>query len=84
MFDELVNKRMFEINKLGEGIDFNSLTDPYKGKRAPKYFVRLKKCPLIIYNYIKNGRISLLKEGKLQEEIQLELNQILKGNLDYK
>ena len=31
-----------------------------------------------------NGRISLQKEQKIQEEFQLELNKIFKGNLDYK
>ena len=36
IFDELVNERRFEINKLSEGIDFNNLTYYYKNKSAPK------------------------------------------------
>ena len=40
IFDEPVNERMFEINKLSEGIDFINLTYYYTGKYAPKYFVR--------------------------------------------
>ena len=62
------------------------LTYHYKGKSAPKYFIRFEGS-LIIYNDIKNGRIvykSLQKEGKNQEEFQLKLNEILKGNPDYK
>ena len=73
---------MLEINKLGEGIDFNNLTYYYTSKTAPKYFVRFKS-HLIIHNDIKNGRISLQKEEKIQEEFRLELNEILKGNLNY-
>ena len=37
-----------------------------------------------IYNDIKNGRVSLQKEEKIQGEFRLELNEILKGNLNYK
>ena len=74
---------MFEINKLSEEIDFNNLTYFYTGKSAPKYFVRFK-VPLIIYNDIKNGRVSLQKEEKFQEDFQLELNEILKENPNYK
>ena len=54
IFDELVNERRFEMNKLSEGIDFNNLTYQYKDKIPPKYFIRFKG-PLIIYNDIKNG-----------------------------
>ena len=83
IFDELGNERMFEINKLSEEIDFNNLTYFYTGKIAPKCFVRFK-VPLIIYNDIKNGRVSLQKEEKIQEDFQLELNEILKENPNYK
>ena len=58
IFDELVNERRFGINKLSEGIDLNNLTYHYRSKSSPKYFVRLKG-PLIIYNDVKNGRVSL-------------------------
>ena len=34
-FDELVNERRFEINKLSEGIDFDNFTYHYTGKSAP-------------------------------------------------
>ena len=54
-----------------------------QGKSAPKYFIRCEG-PLIIYDDLKNGWISLEKEEKIQEEFQLELNEILKANLDYK
>ena len=54
---------MFEINKLNEEIDFNNLTYYYTSKSAPKYFVYFKG-PLIIYNDLKNGRISLQKKNK--------------------
>ena len=33
-----------------------------------------------MYNDIKNGRVSLQKEEKIQEEFRLELKEILKGN----
>ena len=48
-----------------------------------KYFVYLK-CQLIIYNDIKNGRITLQKEEKIQEKFRTELNEILKGSPNYK
>ena len=86
IFDELVNERRFEINNLNEEIDFNNLTYHCKGKSASKYFIRFEDS-LIIYNDIKNGRIvykSWQKEEKNQEEFQLKLNEILKGNPDYK
>ena len=47
IFDELVNERRFEMNKLSEGIYLNNLTYHNKGKSAPKYFIRFKG-PLII------------------------------------
>ena len=68
IFDELINERKFVTNKLSEGIDFNNLIYRCKGESAPK----------------KNGRISLEKEQKIKEEFQLDLNEILKRNLDYK
>ena len=37
-----------------------------------------------MYNDIKNGRISLQKEEKIQDKFWSELNKILKGNLNYK
>ena len=55
---------MFEINKLNEGIDFNNLNHYHTSKNDSKHFV-LFKVPLIIYNNIKNGRLSLRKEEKL-------------------
>ena len=48
-----------------------------------KYFVYLK-CQLIIYNDIKNGRITLQKEEKIQEKFRTELNEIVKGSPNYK
>ena len=81
IFDQLFNERRFELNKLSEGIDFNNLTYQYKGKSAPKYVICFEG-PLTIYNDVKNGRITLRKEEKIQEEFQLELNEIL--NPDYK
>ena len=74
---------MFEIKKLKEGIDFNNLTDYYTRKSALKYLVRFKGS-LIINNDIKNGRIVLEKEEKIQKEFWSELNEVLKGNLNYK
>ena len=68
---------MFEINKLIEGIDSNNLTYYYSRKSAPKYLVHFEG-PLVIYNDIKNGRISLEKEKKIQEEFRAERSEILK------
>ena len=60
---------MFEIKKLSEGIDFDNLACYYTSKNAPKYFVR-SKGPLLIYNDINNGQISLQKEEKIPEELR--------------
>ena len=37
-----------------------------------------------MHNDIKNGRISLQKEEKIQDKFWSELNKILKGNPNYK
>ena len=66
IFDELVNERRFEIDTFTRQINFNNLAYDYKGKSAPKYLIRFKDL-LIIYNNIKNGRINLQKEEKIQE-----------------
>ena len=55
------------MNKLSEGIDFNILTFYYTSNSAPQCFACFKG-PLIMCNDIKNGRISLQKEQKIQEE----------------
>ena len=57
----LLMKGGLKKNKLSEEVDFNNLTYYYTIKSAPKYFVHLKG-PLIIYNDVKNGRISLQKK----------------------
>ena len=41
-FDEFVNERRFEINKLSKEIDFKNLTYHYTGKSVPNYFIRFK------------------------------------------
>ena len=68
----LVNEKSLGMNKLSEGVDFNNLTYHYKDKSSPKSFIRFKD-PLIIYNDIKNGQMSLQKEENIQEEFQLEI-----------
>ena len=83
IFENFFNKSRFETNKLSQVIDFNNLTYLYKGKSAPKSFIRFKD-PLVIYNDIKNARINLQKEEKIQDESQSELNEILNGNPNYK
>ena len=83
IFDELINEMRLEINKVCKGIDFNNLTYYYTSKSALKYFVRFKG-PLIIYNDVKNGWISLQKAEKIWEELWSELNKVLKGNPNYK
>ena len=83
IFDELVNKWKFEIDKFCEQINFNNSTYHYKGKSTPKYFICFKG-PLIIYNNLKNGWINLQKEENIAEEFQSEIGGKLKGNLDHK
>ena len=41
IFDQLVKKMRFEINKLSERIDFDNLTYHQKGKRAPKSVLKI-------------------------------------------
>ena len=69
--------------KLSEGIGFNNSIYYYASKSAQKYFVRFKG-PLVIYNDINDGWISLQKEEKIQEEFWSGLNEILKWNPNYK
>ena len=66
-----------------EGTDFNILTYLYEDRNASKYFI-LFKDQLVIYNNITNSRITLQKEEKIQEEYKSEVNEILKGNPNYK
>ena len=65
-----------------EGLKYlKELTYYYAGKSALKCFVRFKS-PLIIYNDIKNGRVFCRKKTKFN--MNLGLNEILKGNSNYK
>ena len=52
-------------------------------KKGSKVFACFKG-PINIYNDIKNGQIILQKEDKLQGELRSVLNEILKGNPNYK
>ena len=61
--------------------NFNNLTYYYTNKCAPKYFLCFKD-PLIIYNYIRNGRIRLHKKW-IQDEFRSKLNKILKKYQNY-
>ena len=64
-------------------IDFDNLDYHYKDKNTPKYVIHCKG-PLIIYNYVKNCWISLEKEKIIPKGFQLELNEKLKVNRNYK
>ena len=68
IFDGIFHESRFEINILSEGIDFNNLAYHYKDKSAPKYVIHCKG-PLVIYNDIKNGRISLQEEEKFHKNL---------------
>ena len=52
-------------------------------KKGSKVFACFKG-PINIYNDIKNGQIILQKEHKLQGELRSVINEILKGNPNYK
>ena len=52
-------------------------------KKGSKVFACFKG-PVNIYNGIKNGQIILQKEDKIQGELRSVLNEILKGNPNYK
>ena len=45
---------MDKIERLSEKSNFDNLVYYIEGKKAEKYLTRFK-CPLILYNIIKNG-----------------------------
>ena len=76
IFEELANRRMEEIQDLSKQIDFNNLTYCYKGNTAPKTFIGFKG-PLVVYENIKEGCITLEKAEEEQKEFKLEINKIV-------
>ena len=64
IFDEPVNERRFEINKLSKRIDFCNLTNHFhNGESAPKYFIHFKG-PLIIYSEWSNKFTERTKDSR--------------------
>ena len=72
----LLMKNKFEIDKLSEGIDFNNLTYHFMGESTPRIFISFEG-PLVRYNNIKNGRVSLQKE-KNSRRISIRAKLIVK------
>ena len=60
IFEELANKGMEEKQELRKQIDFNNLTNRYKGNNDPKTFVGFKGL-LDFYKNIKECYITLEK-----------------------
>ena len=74
IFEELTNKRMEEVQGLSKQIDLNNLNYQYNGKFAPNKFLAFE-VPIVFYNNIKEGYITLEKT----EEFKSEINKIVKG-----
>ena len=79
IYEDIVNKRMEEIQYLSKQIDFNNLSYYYKSKNDPNNFIGFIG-PLSFYRSIKEGNRTLEKSEEQQKEIKLELNEIVKGS----
>ena len=69
-FDELLNKRMGEIQKKSDEINFNDLTYYFPSPNiAPIKFIGFRG-PLNIYNEMKNGNISIKNVEEYQKNLK--------------
>ena len=79
-FNELLDKRMDEIQKLSDEINFNDLTYHFTGPSlASVDFIGLRG-PLNIYHEIKNSNISIKKAKKDQKKFKSRLSKITSRN----
>ena len=77
IYEDIVNKRIEEIQDLSEEIDFDNLTYHYKGKNNPKNLIGFKGL-LSFYRSIKKCNITLEKAEEQQKEFKLEVKEIVK------
>ena len=82
--DELSNKRIDEILKMSDGIDFNNLIYYFTSPNfTPINFIGFRN-PMHIYGNIKNGNLSTEKIEKHQEQFEAKVNEITTGNGKHK
>ena len=67
IYDEILEKRMDEILKMRDKIDFNNLTYNFKGQTTSISFGKFGG-PMYIYGHMKNGDTKLQQVGKQQKD----------------
>ena len=83
IYDEILEKRMDEILKMRDKIDFNNLTYNFKGQTASINFGKFGG-PIYIFGHMKNGDTTLQQVEKQQKDFKKELNEITSGNPKHK
>ena len=77
IFNQLVNERLDEINKLDEKVNHDDLIYRYKGKTSDENFNTYDNA-LNLIDKIKNGKIKLVEAKPDQIKFRLVLNEIKK------
>ena len=83
-YNIILNKRLDEIHKISDKIDYNKLTYYLKNSRiSPINFIRFRS-PLHIFNEMKNGNISWKKAEEEQDLLKASFGGITSGNPKHK
>ena len=84
VFNELSNERIAETYNISKEINFNILTNHFKGSNtAPINFIECRG-PMHIYSEIKNGNISIKKIKEGQKQLKSKRNEKTIGNPKHK
>ena len=79
MFNKRVDERKDEIIELTEKINFDDLTNYYKGNWAPQKFDNFDNA-FILFDKIKNGKIILQDTKANQNRFRSDINEINNEN----
>ena len=82
-YDKILKKRMDEILKMSDKIDFDNLIYNFKGPTSSINFGKFGG-PMYIYGHMKNGDTTLQQVEKQQKDLKKELNEITSENPKHK
>ena len=82
-YDKILKKRMDEILKMSNKIDFDNLIYNFKGPTSSINFGKFGG-PMYIYGHMKNGDTTLQQVEKQQKDLKKELNEITLENPKHK
>ena len=82
-YDKILKKRMDEILKMSNKIDFDNLIYNFKGPTSSINFGKFRG-PMYIYGHMKNGDTTLQQVEKQQKDLKKELKEITSENPKHK